>query len=75
MVSTSIWRPTATPRVPVAETPRRITLPISMVVKVGGSMAYLPGDGILTFDDSVRTVGQLKSAIEQTTAIPTVKQV
>lgn len=47
----------------------------SMVVRVGGSFAYLAGDGMLTFDDHVRTVGDLRSAIEKTTNIPGIKQV
>lgn len=47
----------------------------SMVVRVGGSFAYLAGDGMLTFDDHVRTVGDLRSAIERTTNIPGMKQV
>lgn len=46
-----------------------------MVVRVGGSFAYLAGDGMLTFDDHVRTVGDLRSAIERTTNIPGTKQV
>eukprot|EP00752_Nemacystus_decipiens_P005589 g5058.t1 len=45
-----------------------------MVVRVGGSFAYLAGDGMLTFDDHVRTVGDLRSAIEKTTNIPAKKQ-
>lgn len=45
-----------------------------MVVQVGGSFAYLAGDGMLTFDDHVRTVGDLRSAIERTTNIPAKKQ-
>lgn len=47
----------------------------TMVVRVGGSFAYLAGDGMLTFDDHVRTVGDLRSAIERTTKIPGKKQV
>lgn len=46
-----------------------------MVVRVGGSFAYLAGDGMLTFDDHVRTVGDLRIAIEKTTSIPGRKQV
>ncbi len=46
-----------------------------MVVRVGGSFAYLGGDGMLTFDDEVQTVGDLRNAIERTTKIPGVKQV
>lgn len=46
-----------------------------MVVRVGGSFAYLPGDGILEFEDTVRTVGELRQAIEEATNIPGVKQV
>lgn len=46
-----------------------------MVVRVGGSFAYLAGDGMLTFDDEVQTVGDLRNAIERTTKIPGVKQV
>eukprot|EP00903_Cladosiphon_okamuranus_P012702 g11876.t1 len=45
-----------------------------MVVRVGGSFAYLAGDGMLTFDDHVRTVGDLRIAIEKTTNIPARKQ-
>lgn len=47
----------------------------AMVVRVGGSMAYMPGDGVLDFEDSVRTVGELKSAIESALGLPTFKQV
>jgi len=46
-----------------------------MVVRVGGSFAYLAGDGMLTFDDEVQTVGDLRNAIERKTKIPGVKQV
>lgn len=46
-----------------------------MVVRVGGSFAYLAGDGMLTFDDRVQTVGDLRAAIEETTKIPGIKQV
>lgn len=45
------------------------------MVRVGGSFAYLAGDGILTFGDHVRTVGDLRAAIEKTTKIPGIKQV
>lgn len=45
-----------------------------MVVQVGGSFAYLPGDGMLTFEDHVRTVGDLRAAIEEKTQIPATKQ-
>ncbi|CAB1101521.1 unnamed protein product [Ectocarpus sp. CCAP 1310/34] len=45
-----------------------------MVVKVGGSFAYLPGDGLLTFEDHVQTVGDLKSAIFSETNIPVIHQ-
>lgn len=38
-------------------------------------MAYLPGDGVLNFEDSIRTVGELKSAIESALGLPTFKQV
>lgn len=46
-----------------------------MVVLVGGSFAYIPGDGILTFEDHVRTVGELRAAIQERTQIPGIKQV
>lgn len=46
-----------------------------MVVRVGGSFAYLPGDGMLTFEDHVRTVADLKAAIQAKTDIPAIKQV
>lgn len=46
-----------------------------MVVRVGGSFAYLPGDGMLTFEDHVQTVGDLRAAIEEKTQIPGKKQV
>lgn len=46
-----------------------------MVVHVGGSFAYIPGDGLLTFEDDVWTVGDLRAAIEETTRIPRIKQV
>lgn len=45
-----------------------------MVVRVGGSFAYLPGDGMLTFEDHVQTVGDLRAAIEEKTQIPGKKQ-
>ncbi|CAM9273642.1 unnamed protein product [Ectocarpus sp. 12 AP-2014] len=45
-----------------------------MVVRVGGSFAYLPGDGLLTFEDHVQTVGDLKSAIFSETNIPVIHQ-
>lgn len=45
-----------------------------MVVRVGGSFAYIPGDGTLVFDDDVRTVGELRAAIEERTKIPRIKQ-
>lgn len=38
-------------------------------------MAYMPGDGMLNFEDSIRTVGELKSAIESALGLPTFKQV
>lgn len=37
-------------------------------------MAYMPGDGMLNFEDSIRTVGELKSAIESALGLPTFKQ-
>lgn len=35
----------------------------------------MAGDGMLTFDDHVQTVGDLRAAIEETTKIPGIKQV
>lgn len=46
-----------------------------MVVRVAGSLAYLDGDGMLIFEEKIRTVGELKRAIEEKTNIPVFKQV
>lgn len=46
-----------------------------MVIRVAGSLAYLEGDGIITFREEVKTVGELKHKIEETTNIPLIKQV
>lgn len=46
-----------------------------MVIRVAASLAYLDSDGMMIFEQEIKTVGDLKRAIEEQTRIPTLKQV